>query len=48
VDDWKLEARVNNLFNELYNASGALGFGGIAGYNPAPERQFQLSASYSF
>ena len=46
--DWQLEAQVKNLFNERYNASGALGFGGIAGFNPAPERQLLLTASYLF
>jgi len=46
--DWQLDARVNNLFNELYNASGALGFGGIPGFNPAPERSFLVSATYRF
>ncbi len=48
VRDWQLDARVNNLFNERYNASGALGFGGIAGFNPAPERTFLLTATHRF
>jgi len=44
---WRLNARANNLFNELYNESGAVGFA-HTGFNPAPERNFQLTASYAF
>ena len=47
VDDWTLNFRVNNVLNEKYNASGAKGSSN-PGYNPAPERNFLLTAKYTF
>ena len=47
VQGWHLNARINNLFNELYNESGAAGFSAV-GFNPAPERNAMLTASYAF
>ena len=45
--DWRLNARINNLFNALYNESGASAFG-VIGFNPAPERNAMLTATYLF
>lgn len=47
VKDWQLNVRINNLLNEKYNATGAVGFT-ATGYNPAPERHLMLTASYAF
>lgn len=49
---WQLGVRIDNLFNELYNASGSVGFDESftrqAAFFPAPERRFNLSARYDF
>lgn len=49
---WQLSARINNLLDARYIATGALGYDALynvtPGYNPAPERNLWLSASYSF
>lgn len=45
--DWQLDARINNLFNELYNETGASAFG-VIGFNPAPERNAMFTATYLF
>lgn len=45
--NWHFNARINNLLNEEYNASGAVGFS-ATGYNPAPERSVMLNARYDF
>jgi iron complex outermembrane receptor protein len=49
---WQLGARINNLLDEHYIATGALGYDATftkqPGYNPAPERNLWLSASYQF
>lgn len=44
---WLFNARLNNVFDREYNASGAKGFA-HTGYNPAPERNFMLSIQYNF
>ncbi len=52
VDRWQLAARINNLLDRSYIATGALGFDASfverPGYNPAAERNFNLSAQYTF
>lgn len=45
LGDWRLSARVNNLFDEEYSETGATSFAGD-GFNPAPERNFWLGVSY--
>ncbi len=45
LGDWRLSARVNNLFDEEYSETGATSFAGD-GFSPAPERNFWLGASY--
>ncbi len=45
LGDWRLSARVNNLFDEHYSETGASSFAGD-GFNPAPERNFWIGASY--
>jgi iron complex outermembrane receptor protein len=45
LGDWRLSARVNNLFDEEYSETGATSFAGD-GFNPAPERNFWFGASY--
>ena len=45
LGDWRLSARVNNLFDERYSETGASSFAGD-GFNPAPERNFWIGASY--
>ena len=45
LGNWRLTARVNNLFDEEYSETGAVSFAGD-GFNPAPERNFWLGASY--
>ncbi|RMG35282.1 MAG: TonB-dependent receptor [Gammaproteobacteria bacterium] len=45
--NWQLNARIDNLFNELYNESGATAFG-TTGFNPAPERRARLDLSWQF
>lgn len=47
INDWEFSLKINNAFNELYNESGARGFS-ATGFNPAPERNFMLSARYDF
>lgn len=42
---WQLNARINNLFNELYNESGASAFR-VTGFNPAPERNLMLTVAF--
>lgn len=45
-------ARINNLLNEIYNETGAVGFDAafvpVAGYFPAPERNIWLTVEYNF
>ena len=45
--DWRLTAKVNNLFDERYSETGASAFAGD-GFIPAPERNFWIGASYRF
>lgn len=49
---WRLGARIDNLLNELYNASGSVGFDESftrrPAFFPAPERRFNVSARYDF
>ena len=45
LGDWRLSARVNNLFDEEYSETGATSFAGD-GFNPAPERNFWVGVSY--
>ena len=45
LGNWRLSARVNNLFDERYSETGASSFAGD-GFNPAPERNFWFGASY--
>ncbi|MCB1799060.1 MAG: TonB-dependent receptor [Gammaproteobacteria bacterium] len=47
LGDWRLSARINNLFDARYSETGASSFAGN-GYNPAPERNFWVEASYRF
>ena len=47
IGDWRLTARIDNLFDERYSESGAASFAGD-GFNPAPGRTFWLGASYRF
>jgi len=47
IADWHLSLRINNLLNERYSETGASGFAGD-GFNPAPERNAWLSATYYF
>ena len=46
LGDWRLTAKVNNLFDERYSESGASSFAGD-GFNPAPERNFWFGLSYT-
>ena len=45
--DWRFTTRVNNLFNALYSETGASSFSGD-GFNPAPERNIWIGASYRY
>ena len=50
-DNWLLGFKIENLTNEKYNSSGATSWSGttaINGYYPAPERNFMLTAKYTF
>ena len=47
LGDWRLSARINNLFDARYSETGSSSFAGD-GYNPAPERNFWIEASYRF
>jgi len=47
IGDWRFTAKVNNLFDERYSETGASGFAGD-GFNPAPERNIWIGASYRF
>jgi len=47
VGDWRFTAKANNLFDEHYSETGASSFAGD-GFNPAPERNFWIGASYRF
>ena len=47
LGDWRLGARINNLFDARYSETGSSSFAGD-GYNPAPERNFWIEASYRF
>ncbi len=51
-EGWSITARINNLLNEKYSETGAVGFDGTFtrrdAYFPSPERNFLLSASYRF
>ena len=47
---WRLRGRIDNLFNEKYDASGAVGldeqFQAAPAFFPAPERRFSLALRY--
>ena len=45
--NWRFSARINNLLNERYVETGASSWAG-EGFNPAPERNLWLTASYFF
>ena len=45
LGDWRLTARINNLFDERYSETGATSFAGD-GFNPAPGRNFWIGAGY--
>ncbi|MGB5453427.1 MAG: TonB-dependent receptor [Sedimenticolaceae bacterium] len=45
LGDWRLTAKVNNLFDARYSETGATSFAGD-GFNPAPERNFWIGISY--
>jgi len=45
LGNWRLSARVNNLFDEKYSETGATSFAGD-GFNPAPERNAWIGVSY--
>ena len=47
IENWDLNFKVENLTNEQYISFGA-GSGTALGYYPAPERNFMLSAKYTF
>lgn len=47
IGDWRLSAKVNNLFDQRYSETGASSFAGD-GFNPAPERNLWVGASYRF
>jgi iron complex outermembrane receptor protein len=47
LGDWRVTAKVNNLFDERYSETGARSFAGD-GFNPAPERNLWLGVSYRF
>ena len=47
MDKWRLSARINNLLNKQYVETGASSWAG-EGFNPAPERNLWLTASYFF
>jgi len=47
IGDWRFTAKVNNLFDERYSETGASSFAGD-GFNPAPERNIWIGASYRF
>ena len=46
LGNWRLSAKVNNLFDERYGESGASSFAGD-GFNPAPERHVWFGLSYT-
>lgn len=52
INGWRFGARVNNLFDQEYSETGAIGFtAGFAladAYFPAPERNFWLNVAYDF
>ncbi len=45
LGDWRLSAKINNLFDEIYSETGASSFAGD-GFIPAPERNFWLGLIY--
>ncbi len=45
LGNWRLSARMNNLFDEEYSETGSTSFAGD-GFNPAPERNFWIGVSY--
>jgi len=47
IENWDLNFKVENLTNEQYISFGA-GSGAALGYYPAPERNFMISAKYTF
>jgi len=47
IDDWNLGLRIENLTNEKYISFGATAYGSD-GFYPAPERNFMLTAKYTF
>ena len=47
IEDWNLGLRIENLTNEKYISFGATAYGSD-GYYPAPERNFMLTAKYTF
>lgn len=47
IGNLRLTGKVNNLLNERYSETGASSFAGD-GFNPAPERNFWVGASYRF
>jgi iron complex outermembrane receptor protein len=47
IEDWNLGLRIENLTNEKYISFGATAYG-ADGYYPAPERNFMLTAKYTF
>ncbi|MEN8175955.1 MAG: TonB-dependent receptor, partial [Pseudomonadota bacterium] len=52
LQGWRIRARVDNLFGEEYEASGAVGFNEEfalePAFFPAPEQRFTLTARYDF
>ena len=52
VQGWRIRGRVDNLFNEIHESSGAVGydenFNRQAAFFPAPERRFSLTLRYDF
>ena len=47
LGDWRFSAKINNLFDQRYSETGASSFAGD-GFNPSPERNFWVGASYVF
>ena len=47
IENWNVNFKIENLSNEQYISFGA-GSGAALGYYPAPERNFMLSAKYTF
>ncbi len=45
IGDWRLSAKLNNLFNERYSETGARSFAGD-GFIPAPERNAWICVTY--